>query len=297
MSDFREPQIVIEEIKGLDEVVASLLEVSRLYPEDKVTVLTLEQSNSRKQILVAELEQALAHYGYNSLRVACKTEGRVEVAYLARLFDGLRESLAAVAKTFDKKFGDFPLYLDALYHSSYGMAFSTKPEDKLIRETCGQTISQLIFVLNLMKRGVYSQYNAVNTKIFDLLRSIQEDGNAVEVVYSGAYGKDGASVGISREDTGRIITGLSEATVSRTERVIIGVIQGINLLDMAMIVVPREKAGVKLKIIFEESHTDAIKEALGELREILVMEETADYKHINKSSETRTLVRIQNLGQ
>jgi hypothetical protein len=290
----RKVKLIQEEIRDIQGLIVGLKEVLKGNPNDELSKLMLSQIEGRSEALITELDQSLVYYGVHSLKWAYQTNENVDIGYIGKVMIELKHCLVEISKTFGKvkKVDDFPLFLDGLYHGSYGLSFSTKHEDAFTNSVFSRSIAAFTGLIEKMTNGQYSDNKEINTRLAHLFERIAEFDCDVKMSYSSAYLNEKNGIYISHEVAARVFNGLSEANNDTKIVTALAVIQGINLLDHALIVAPRERVGVRLKLLYDEEKEVFMIESLGHLCRIEYKQVISEFSHINKKKEDRYIVSI-----
>lgn len=133
MSDYRDPDLIVEEIRDLENVIISNNELLKKYPTDLALKSSLEQAEFRKNNLISELQKSLQHSRCHILKYIIDTS--VKKINLDIFVNSLESFKKLVDKTFEvttkKTEQKFDLYFNTVFSGSFGILLSTSYDDNL----------------------------------------------------------------------------------------------------------------------------------------------------------------------
>jgi len=140
----RTPDVITKQIQELNSMISSTkkaIQDNLNDPQTSAMEFMIEQANEQKARLEKEIEESLAHYKQNTLKLAFDTElARMPVHIVADILkslDSLFDTISGALGIHDK----FPtIELRTVYHGSFGLLMSTKPTDKLFLDDIDRQI-------------------------------------------------------------------------------------------------------------------------------------------------------------
>lgn len=149
----RKPDIILQEIQDLDGIITNTKELIPKFPDDKLLILTLEQTENRKKYLLQEFEKSLARCRRHSIKfIFTNIKEKVVVESLV---ENLQTFKILVDRTFEhiicKKRNKIPIYFNTVFSGSFGIYLST-PYDSEFISVYDDTFEFIINTINEILR-------------------------------------------------------------------------------------------------------------------------------------------------
>jgi hypothetical protein len=145
----REPDLISREIQDLDKLLSSAKELSLQFPEDNFMNLSISQYEHRKEILLTNLRESMAHYGRHTLKYIFQDVS--DKIQLDLMLEGLNSFKKLLDKSLEKvtngKTNHFPVYFNTVFSGSFGIQLSTPFEQRLLENVYENTLTEILNVM------------------------------------------------------------------------------------------------------------------------------------------------------
>ncbi len=185
MVDYRDPDLILEEIRDLENVIISNKELLKKYPTDLALKLSLDQAEFRKNNLISELQESLQHSRCHTLKYIIDTS--VNKINLDIFVNSLESIKKLVDKTFEvmtkKTEQKFDLYFNTVFGSSFGILLSTSYDDKLFGSYYENAFGSVFEMLNAITvEGEDKIHSIIQEKLKGNRKLIRKYSNFFESV-------------------------------------------------------------------------------------------------------------------
>lgn len=160
----RTPESISEEIRDLENVIISAKSMLDKYPDDFALQISLDQSQSRKKLLLSELDASLAEHRKHAIKYIIKNNG--ESVDLDVLINGLSSFKNLLNKTFEVVCSKpIELRFDAVFSSSFGILLSTPIDQSLLQGDYESGFKTVFETINEIGRDNADIHSIVNKKL------------------------------------------------------------------------------------------------------------------------------------
>lgn len=169
MIEYRDPDLILDEIRDLENVIITNRDMLKKYPTDLALKSSLDQAEFRKNNLVSELQESIQHSRCHVLKYII--DASVSKINLDVFVNSLESLKRLVDKTFEvvtnKKEQQFELYFNTVFSGSFGILLSTPYDDKLFGSSYENAFGA---VFEMLKAITVDSEDKIHTTIQDKLR-------------------------------------------------------------------------------------------------------------------------------
>lgn len=271
----RLPELITREIQDLDKIRLSAIELSMQYPNDNLLRINIEQTETRKQLLINELDESLKFYGKHSIKYIFSD--LKETIRLETLLEHLKSFKNLVDKTFEKvtfgKQNNLPINFNTVFSSSYGIQLSTPFEEKLLDHDYEKALGQTIGILSNLIDSSDEELNNVIEKDFGenrkllnkyslFFKKIYQYNKKIQIVWDSPITKEIKSLVIEPEKAKVLHSRFSQKEISEETIELLGILKGLSLIKFKVEFVKDVEGKDVITAKFDESLTEEVKDAL-----------------------------------
>lgn len=182
MAEYRDPDLILEEIIDLENVIISNKELLRKFPTDLALKSSLDQAEFRKNSLISELQESLQHSHCHILKYIIDTS--VKKINLDIFVNSLESLKKLVDKTFEvmskKTEQKFDLYFNTVFSGSFGILLSTSYDDKLFGSNAFGSVFEMLNAITV--EGEDKIHSIIQEKLKGNRKLIRKYSNFFESV-------------------------------------------------------------------------------------------------------------------
>lgn len=271
----RLPELITREIQDLDKIRLSAIELSMQFPKDNILRLNVEQTESRKQLLINELDESLKFYGRHSIKYIFSD--LKETIRLETLLEHLNSFKNLVDKTFEKvTFGkqkNLPVNFNTVFSGSYGIQLSTPFEEKLLDHDYEKALGQTIGILSDLVDSTDEELNNVIEKDFGqnqkllnkyslFFKKIHQNDKKIQIVWDSPITKEVKSLVVEPEKAKILYSRFSQKEKSEESIELLGILKGLSLIRYKVEFVKDAEGKDVITAKFDESLSEEVKDAL-----------------------------------
>jgi len=271
----RQPELIIKEIHDLEKIRLSAIYLFKQFPDDNILRLNVEQIESRKQLLINELEESLKFYGQHLIKYIFSDIK--ETIRLETLLEHLNSFKEIIDKTFEKvtfgKQNDLPIYFNTVFSGSYGILLSTPFEEKLLDHDYEKALGQTIEILNDLVNSKDEELDSVIEKDFGenrkllnnysfFFKKIYQNDKKIQIIWESPNSKEKKSLIIEPKRAKILHSRFSQKEKSEETIELSGILKGLSLIRYKIEFVKDAEGKDIITAKFDESLSEEVKEAL-----------------------------------
>jgi hypothetical protein len=271
----RQPELIIKEIHDLEKIRLSAIDLFMQFPDDNILRLNVEQIESRKQLLINELEESLKFYDQHLIKYIFSDIR--ETIRLETLLEHLNSFKEIIDKTFEKvtfgKQNDIPIYFNTVFSGSYGILLSTPFEEKLLDHDYEKALGQTIEILNDLVNSKDEELNSVIEKDFGenrkllnkysfFFKKIYQNDKKIQIVWESPNSKEKKSLIIEPKRAKILHSRFSQKEKSEETIELFGILKGLSLIRYKIEFIKDAEGKDIITAKFDESLSEEVKEAL-----------------------------------
>lgn len=154
MSNIREPDFILDEMRDLERIIWKTKKLLQKYPHDNSLLLSIKQADFRKEILITELRNSLEANRYHILQYFFDTVSRkVNVDTLVRGLEGFKGLIERTsASIYQRPFEKLDIDFQSVIGGSFGLLL-TITEQKLVCSDYDETLGYVFDTLDEIQKN------------------------------------------------------------------------------------------------------------------------------------------------
>lgn len=239
----RHPEIITQDIQSLDKIIFNSNELLLQFPNDNILRLNVEQAESKKNILLLELEKSCEFHGQHSIKYIFQNiQQKIK---LDTLIDGLKSFKGLIDMTYETvtngKHNILPIYFNTVFNGSYGVQLTTPFEEKLFDHDYEKSLSQTMTLVNDLISANDDMILTTLQKDFEdnelllqkyskFFNKIHQSNEPIRIEWKSPISKKIRKVVIEPKKAKLLYKFFSQKNEKEDSYILVGIIMGISLL-------------------------------------------------------------------